>query len=88
MKCFQKKCISLQCAFAWQLHIHCWKEKTLVVYWLSETAKTHSPEDRQPVSVLKARTTVAVEARRLAVPRYYGDEAVIYLIRKEIIILN
>ena len=30
---------------------HCWKEKTLEVYWVSESAKTQSPENRQPVSV-------------------------------------
>ena len=30
---------------------HCWTGETLEVYWVSETAKTSSPKNRQPVSV-------------------------------------
>ena len=28
----------------WFVHRHCWKEKTLEVYWVSESAKTQSPK--------------------------------------------
>lgn len=35
----------------WFAHQHCWKEKTLEVYWVSESAKTQKLQDRQPVSV-------------------------------------
>ena len=38
-------------AVLWFAHRHCWKEKTLEVYWVSESAKTQKPQDRQPVSV-------------------------------------
>ena len=48
---FPKNVVSLQRASACQEHQHCWKQKTLEVYWVSETAKSQSPEDRQPVSV-------------------------------------
>ena len=48
---FQKIVVSLQRAFAKQRHQHCWKQKTLEVYWVSETAKNQSPTSRQPVSV-------------------------------------
>ena len=45
---FQKKVVSLWRAFAQQRHQHCWKRKTLEVYWVSETAKIQSPQaDRQ-----------------------------------------
>ncbi len=30
---------------------HYWKQETLEVYWVSETAKTQSPKSRPPVSV-------------------------------------
>ena len=73
MKRFQKKSVSLHCAFAKQLHRHYWKKKTLVVYWVSETANTQSPEDRQPVSVLIGTDYCCCRGRRLAVPRYHGD---------------
>ena len=49
---FQKIVVPLWCVPALRIaQRHCWKEKTLVVYWVSETANTQSPEDRQPVSV-------------------------------------
>lgn len=51
MLIFQKNVVSLQRAFAELEHQHCWKQKTLEVYWVSETAKSQSPENRQPVSV-------------------------------------
>ena len=35
----------------WFAHRLCWKEKTLEVYWVSESAKTQKPQERQPVSV-------------------------------------
>lgn len=73
MSSFQKKTISLRCAFALQLHTHCWKEKTLEVYWVSETAKTSSPQNRQPVSVHIGTDYCCCRGRRLAVPRYHGD---------------
>jgi hypothetical protein len=49
---FQKKVVSLWRAFAQQRHQHCWKRKTLEVYWVSETAKIQSPTSRPPVSVM------------------------------------
>ena len=39
---FQKIVVSLQRAFAKQRHQHCWKQKTLEVYWVSETSQIHS----------------------------------------------
>ena len=51
MHLFQKNVVSLWRAFALHWHKHSWKEKTLVVYWVSETSKIHPPEDRQPVFV-------------------------------------
>ena len=49
---FQKNVVSLCRASILRLaQRHCWKEKTLEVYWVSETSKIQSPEDRQPVSV-------------------------------------
>ena len=51
MLTFQKNVVTLQRAFALHLHRHYWKEETLEVYWVSKTAKTRSPEDRQPMSV-------------------------------------
>ena len=36
---FQKNVVSLWRAFALHVYIHCWKEKTLEVYWVSETSK-------------------------------------------------
>ena len=48
---FQKIVVTLRCAFAQHLHQHFWKQETLEVYWVSETAKTSSPKIRQPVSV-------------------------------------
>jgi len=30
----------------WFAHRYCWKEKTLEVYWVSETAKTQKPQDQ------------------------------------------
>ncbi len=32
---------------------HYWKQETLEVYWVSETAKTQSPRCRPPVSVYR-----------------------------------
>ena len=72
MHLFQKNVVSLWCAFAQHWHIHYWKEKTLEVYWVSETSKIQNPEDRQLVFV-QARTSVAVGVRLLEVPRYHGD---------------
>ena len=69
---FQKKVVSLWRAFALHWYKHCWKEKTLEVYWVSETSKIQNPEDRQLVFV-QARTSVAVGVRLLEVPRYHGD---------------
>ena len=69
---FQKNVVSLWRAFALHVYIHCWKEKTLEVYWVSETSKIQNPEDRQLVFV-QARTSVAVGVRLLEVPRYHGD---------------
>ena len=49
---FQKFVVPLWRAFAEQRHQHCWKQKTLEVYWVSETAKNQSPTTRPPVSVI------------------------------------
>jgi len=49
---FQKIVVPLWRAFAEQRHQHCWKQKTLEVYWVSETAKNQSPTTRPPVSVI------------------------------------
>jgi hypothetical protein len=51
MRLSNKNVVILWCAFTQHLHSHCWKEKTLEVYWVSETAKTQNPDNRQPVSV-------------------------------------
>lgn len=48
---FPKIVVSLWRAFVRQRHRHCWKQETLEVYWVSETAKNQSPKSRQPVSV-------------------------------------
>ncbi len=51
MHLFQKNIVSLWRAFALHWHIDYWIEKTLEVYWVSETAKIQAPQYRQPVSV-------------------------------------
>ena len=43
MHIFQKNVVSLWRAFASHWYKHCWKEKTLEVYWVSKTAKIRSP---------------------------------------------
>ena len=72
MHLFQKNVVSLWRALALHWHIHCWKEKTLEVYWVSKTAKNQAPKTDNQCSCM-ARTTVAVGARLLEVPRYHGD---------------
>lgn len=72
MHLFQKNVVSLWRDFALHWHKHCWKIKTLVVYWVSETAKIQAPKTDDQCSCI-ARTTVSVGARRLAVPRYHTD---------------
>ena len=76
---FQKKVVSLWRAFAQQRHQHCWKRKTLEVYWVSETAKIHcSQKQTASVRVHRHGLLSLLGARRLAVPRYHGDgEAVL-----------
>lgn len=40
---FPKIVVSLWRAFVRQRHRHCWKQETLEVYWVSETAKIKAP---------------------------------------------
>ena len=39
MLAFQKNVVFLWRAFALHWHIHCWKQETLEVYWVSEPHK-------------------------------------------------
>jgi len=58
MHCFQKIVVLLWRVPALRIgQRHCWKEKTLVVYWVSETAKSQSPEEAIPISNMNSNIT-------------------------------
>lgn len=86
---FQINVVSLQRNSALQGHQHCWRKKTLEVYWVSETAKIHcSQKQTASVRVHRHGLLSLLGARRLAVPRYHGDEETVLLSMNNIITKN